>query len=75
MSCGLVIIGTDTKINKKLLKSGRGFLVKPELESVIQGIKDAINSDRKFISKMNRKYVITNYNWLDKCKELLEGIK
>lgn len=75
MSCGLIVVATNTKINKSLLSFGRGFLVEPELDSVIQGIKNAINSDRKKISEKNRSYIIKKYNWLDKCKEMLEGIK
>lgn len=75
MSSGMVVVATDTEINRHLLADGRGFLVKPELESIILGIKEAINSNRKIISKKNRDYVIKNYNWIKKCKEILRSIK
>ena len=39
MSSGLVIVATNTKINKNLIKTGRGFLVEPELNSIIEKLK------------------------------------
>lgn len=74
MSSGLVIVATNTEINKELLSNGRGFLVEPELESVIDGITKAIETDRVNVSKANREYVLMKYNWIEKCKEILENI-
>ena len=51
MSCGLTIVATNTQINKKLLDNGRGFVVEPNIESIIEGIKKAIVTDRIKISK------------------------
>ena len=66
MSCGLTIVATNTQINKKLLDNGRGFVVEPNIESIIEGIKKAIVTDRIKISKKTRKYVLKNYNWIEK---------
>lgn len=74
MSSGLVIVATNTEINKELLSDGRGFLVEPVLESVIDGIIKAIETDRVNVSKANREYVLLKYNWIEKCKEILENV-
>lgn len=75
MSSGLTIVATDTEINRELLKDGGGFLVKPNLESLEKGIENAISADREVNFIKNRNYVLENYNWLEKCKEMLEVLK
>lgn len=75
MSSGLVIVATNTEINKEILSNGRGFLVEPKLESIVDGITKAIETDRLNISKTNREYVLMKYNWIEKCREILENIK
>jgi len=75
MSCGLTIIATNTKINKQLLSSGRGYSVEPTLLSIKKAIEKAILSDRNKIAIKNRKYIIDNYNWKNKVNEILEAIK
>ena len=74
MSSGLIVVATNTKINKELLANGRGILVKPELDSIISGITEAIKTDRTKISIRNREYIMREYNWTKKCKEILENI-
>lgn len=75
MSSGLTIVATNTTVNSELLGKTGGFLVKPEIDSIIGGIEKAILADRKSISKRNIKYVKDNYNWKKKCKEIVEVIK
>lgn len=75
MSCGLTIVATNTQINNKLLDNGRGFVVEPNIESIIEGIKKAIVTDRIKISKKTRKYVLKNYNWIEKINQILEVLK
>lgn len=75
MSSGLTVVATNTDINKELLALGRGFLVEPEIKSVVKGIEDAINADREKIEKLNRDYVLEKYNWIEKCKDILRSIK
>lgn len=75
MSCGLTVIATNTQINKQLLDNGRGFLVKPIVEYIIEGIIKSINADRKEIGEKSRKYVLDNYNWINKTNEILEVLK
>lgn len=75
MSCGLTIVATDTKINKQLLSNSRGFLVEPSVESIVNGIEKAIDTDRVEMAKKNRKYVLDNYSWLNKTREILEVLK
>lgn len=75
MSCGLTIVATNTQINKKLLDNGRGFVVEPNIESIIEGIKKAIVTDRIKISKKTRKYVLKKYNWIEKVNQILEVLK
>jgi len=75
MSCGLTIVATNTKINKQLLSNGRGILVEPSVESIVEGLEKAIDMDRVEIAKKNRKYVLDNYSWLNKTNEILEVLK
>lgn len=75
MSSGLTIVATDTDINRELLSEGRGFLVKPELISLKEGIVKAINANREAISLKNRNYVLEKYDWIEKCNEILEDVK
>lgn len=75
MSSGLTIVATNTNINKKLLSSHRGFTVNANLNSITKGIKCAIISNREQISNRCRQYVLINYSWLNKTKELLEVLK
>ncbi|MBO5095684.1 MAG: glycosyltransferase family 4 protein [Bacilli bacterium] len=75
MSCGLTIVATNSKINKELLEDGRGFVVEPTLDSTIEGIIKAIESNRKIIAQKNRKYVLEHYNWIEKTSKLVEVIK
>lgn len=75
MCSGLIVVATSTKINKKLLGNKRGVLVSPDIDSIIKGLNKAINLDRKKICKNNREYVINNYDWIVKCKEILECVK
>ena len=75
MSCGLTIVATENKINKQLLSDGRGIIVEPFVESIIEGIEKAILTDKIEIAKKNRKYVLDNYSWLNKTSEILEVLK
>ena len=74
MSSGLTIVASNTEVNRKLLNDGRGFLVEPKLDSLIDGIKFAIAADRKKISVKNRADVISEYNWDKKIKDMLRSI-
>lgn len=74
MSCGLTVVATDTKITSELLNDNRGVLVNPNVDSVIDGIKKAILiRDNNALS--NRNYIVENYSWETKVKELLEEFK
>lgn len=75
MSCGLTIVATNTQINSELLADGRGFVVESNVDSIVEGIKRAIDSDRTKISQKNREYVIKHYNWKNKVNEILEELK
>lgn len=75
MSCGLTVVATETQVNKQLLADGRGFVVAPTVDSILEGIEKAINADRKLIAKQCREYVVKNYNWENKISEILEVIK
>lgn len=75
MSCGVTVVATNTQINRKLLNDGRGFVVEPTVESIIEGIKKAIIADRLEISGKTRKYVLEHYDWVDKTKQILEVLK
>ncbi len=75
MSCGLTIVATNTEINKQLLSDGRGILVETDIPSVVEGIKKAIEVDQTKIANKNRKYVLLNYNWINKINEILEVLK
>ena len=75
MSCGLTVVATNTQINSKLLADVRGVLVEPTVNSITEGIKKAINADRLKIAKESRKYVIDNYDWMKKSREILEVLK
>ncbi len=75
MSCGLTVISTNNKINKMLLANKRGFITEPTVESIIQNIEKAINTNRVKIAKRVRAYVSKNYDWKTKTNELLEAIK
>lgn len=75
MSCGLTIVATNTEINKKLLANNGGFLIESDVESIIEGIENAILANRSKISQRNRKYVINNYNWKKKVEDILGVIK
>lgn len=75
MSCGLTVVATNTEVNKKILSDGRGFVVNSDVESIVVGITKAIFADRTKISQNSRKYIINNYDWIVKTKEILEVIK
>ena len=75
MSCGLTVIATNNKINKMLLANKRGFITDPTIESIVENIEKAINSDRIKISKNARNYVFKNYDWKTKSNEIMEVIK
>lgn len=75
MSCGLTVVATNTEINRKLLLDKGGFLVEPNIESIVDGITKAIKTDRISIAKRNRKYVINNYDWINKVNEIVEVLK
>lgn len=75
MSCGLTVVATNTKINKELLADGRGILIDTDNSSIVKGIKKAISADRLKIANSCREYVLQNYNWQTKIKEILEVLK
>lgn len=75
MSCGVTVVATNTQINNQLLANGRGFVVDPTVESIIEGIEKAINDDRQKIGEKSQKYVVENYDWSKKVDEILEVIK
>ncbi len=75
MSCGLTVVATNTQINAELLAEGRGFTVDTSVESIADGIKKAIISDRQEIAKKSRKYMLEHYDWRKKAKEILEVLK
>lgn len=75
MSCGLTVVATNTEINSQLLANGRGIVIDPTLDSIVNGVKLAITSDIKKTSVVARAYVLSNYNWKDKVNEILEALK
>lgn len=76
MSSGMIVVATDTQINRELLNNNRGFVIEPKLESLIKGIKEALQvSDYAKTSKENRNYVLNNYNWQIKVKKILEELR
>lgn len=74
MSTGLTVVATKSLINSSLLGNGRGVLVDPTVESVADGIEKAIKLNRLNAGKKARNYIIKNYNWLDKTREIYEEI-
>lgn len=72
MSSGLTVVATNTKINRELLKDERGFLVESDIDSIIEGIKRAIESDRVKIGNNSRKFVVDNYSWIRKTQDILK---
>lgn len=71
MSCGLTIVATKNNINTFLLENNRGILVDSNLESITKGIEKAIKCCRKQVYKSdNREFVVKNFNWLEKTKEI-----
>lgn len=72
MSSGLTVVATNTKINKELLGEERGFLVASDIDSIIEGIKKAIESDRVKIGNYSRNFVVDNYSWMSKTQEILK---
>ena len=75
MCSELTIVATNTKINNQLLSDGRGVIVEPSIDSIIEGIEKAIYVDKKEIAKKNRKYVLDNYTWISKTSRILEVLK
>ena len=75
MSSGLTIVATNSKINRKLLDDKRGVLINSNINSLIKGIEDAIQFDKIKTGKKCRKYILNNYSWKIKIKELLEELK
>ena len=74
MSCGLTVVATNTDINKYLLSDSRGIVVIPTVESITDGIKKAITCDRIKNSKKIRDFILKNYSWEKKVKEILKII-
>lgn len=72
MSCGLTIVATNTEVNRQLLADGRGFLVEPDVVSIMKGIEKAISANRFEIAKRNRKYILYDYAWNKKINEMFE---
>ena len=75
MSCGLTVIATDTEINHELLRDGRGILIQPTVDAIIQGIEDGLKLNLTDISAQARQYVVENYDWLHLTKKMRELIK
>ncbi len=75
MSCGLTVVATNTQVNRELLAEGRGIIVEPTINSIIDGIKKAVDVDRFKIAQDSRKYVLNNYDWPKKTNEILEVLK
>lgn len=76
MSSGLIVVATNTEINRQLLNDNHGFVVEPTIESIVEGIIEAIRlSNQIKISNKNRNYVLNNYNWETKAKEILEELR
>lgn len=75
MSCGLIVVATNTKINKELLSDNRGILVEPSIDSIVKGILKALTMDDEKTAKKCRTYVNEHYSWFTKSKEILEVLK
>ena len=75
MSCGLTVVATNTQVNRELLANGRGIIVEPTINSIIDGIKKAVDVDRFKIAQDSRKYILNNYDWSRKSNEILEVLK
>lgn len=71
MSSGLIVVATNTKINKELLKDERGFLVESDIDSILEGITKAIESDGIKIGNNSRAFVVDNYSWINKTEDIL----
>lgn len=75
MSCGLTVVATNSEINKIFLKEGRGFIVEPTIDKITEGIEKAIKINFEQVAKKVRKYIIDNYNWIDKVYTIQERLK
>lgn len=75
MSSGLIIVATDTAANRVLLKDGRGVLIEPTEDGVVRGVKEALTLDRQKLANDVRKYIVDNYNWLEKTRQIQEEIE
>lgn len=75
MSCGLVVVASDTKVNRKLLENERGFLIGSGENDILQKIKLAMICDRRKIGRNARKYVVSNYNWMNKVDRIRREIE
>ena len=77
MSAGVCVIATDTNMNKKLLGSNRGFLIKAnDHKDISKKILFCFNN-RNLVVKYGRNahnYVAEKYSWTEKTKQLLGGI-
>lgn len=75
MSSGMTVVATNTQINRQLLSDDRGYVIEPNLESIINGIKKALEISDSTKMLKNRTYILDNYNWQIKAKEILEELK
>lgn len=75
MSSGLVVVATNTRVNKSLIEKDKGFLIRPNVDDIIEGIELAINSNMEVLGEKAREFIIKNYDWLKKTREIQEEIE
>ncbi len=77
MSAGLCVIASETEINKVLLKDNRGITIKINdgndiCAKIIQCFRN--RNLVRTCGSLAREFVVQNYTWEQKTKELLENI-
>lgn len=75
MSCGLKVVATNNSVNSCLLGSGRGILINTTIDDIANGIELAISLDKDKIANLTRDYIVKNYDWLKKTRELQKEIE
>ena len=77
MSAGLCVIASETEINKVLLKDNRGITIKiNDSNDICTKIIQCFHN-RNLVrthGRLARDFVVQNYTWKQKTKELLENI-
>lgn len=75
MSAECAIVATNTEINRELLDENRGFLCEANVDDISRKLEEAIKSSKREIGKNARKFVLKNYSWARKVKQLEGELK